>query len=67
MQSALGNYGISVSREEAEQVLTYFDADHNGTVDFTEFLKALRGGDLNPSRMEWVKKAYAKLDVNGDG
>lgn len=53
--------------EEAEAVLKFFDADHNGTVDFSEFLKCLRGGGLNESRLNCVKRAYAKLDVNGDG
>ena len=29
-------------------------------------MRAIRG-DLNESRIEWIKKAYQKLDVNGDG
>ena len=63
----LGEFGISISKEEAEQVLNYFDADHNGSVDFTEFLRALRGCNLTEARLECIRRAYAKLDVNGDG
>ena len=48
-------------------MLNYFDADHNGSVDFTEFLRALRGCNLTEARLECIRRAYAKLDVNGDG
>lgn len=47
-------------------MLAYFDRDGSGTVSFDEFLRALRG-DLNESRLQWIKKAYAKLDINNDG
>jgi len=36
------DYGITISKEEAAQVLKHFDRDGNGTVDFNEFLSALR-------------------------
>lgn len=60
------DYGISISKDEAAQVLDHFDRDRNGTVDFNEFLFALRG-HLNENRKIWVRKAYDKLDVNKDG
>jgi len=60
------DYGISVSKEEAAEILTHFDKDKNGTVNFDEFLVTLKG-DLSPARVEVIKKAYAKLDINGDG
>jgi len=36
------DYGISITQEEAVKVLEYFDKDGNGTVDFDEFLTALK-------------------------
>ena len=38
----LKDYGISISKEEAQQVLDHFDRDRNGVVDYNEFLRALR-------------------------
>jgi len=60
------DFGIQVSPEEAQEVLNHFDSDKNGSVDFQEFLRSLKG-DLNERRLECVRKAYSILDVNGDG
>ena len=60
------DYGISVTKEEAAQVLEFFDRDKNGTVSYDEFLRFLKG-DLNESRKTWIRKAYEKLDINKDG
>lgn len=38
----LKDYGISISKEEAQQVLDHFDRDRNGVVDYNEFLRAMR-------------------------
>ena len=62
----LKDYGITISKEEAAQVLNHFDRDGNGQVDFNEFLRALKG-DLNASRKRYIKMAYDKLDINKDG
>lgn len=58
--------GINLNEEQCSALLKYFDKDGSGTINFNEFLNTIRG-DLNESRLGWVKKAYAKLDVNGDG
>jgi len=55
-----------VTKEEAAKVLEHFDRDKNGTVSYDEFLRFLKG-DLNESRIAWIRKAYEKLDVNKDG
>jgi len=62
----LMDYGISLSKEEAVQVLKHFDRDGNGQVDFKEFIRTIRG-DLKASRKAIIREAYEKLDVNGDG
>lgn len=60
------DFGITITKEEAHQILKHLDTDKNGTVDFDEFLRFLRG-DLNDFRKNLIKQAYNKLDVNCDG
>lgn len=43
-----------------------FDKNKDGHISIDEFIRALRG-DLNSFRKGIVRKAYDKLDVNGDG
>lgn len=62
----LKDFGLSLTEAEAQSVLSAFDKDGNGTVDFNEFLRAIRGS-LSEARLTWIRKAYQKLDVNGDG
>ena len=38
----LMDFGIQVSKEEAGEVLKYFDKDGNGMVNFTEFVNTLK-------------------------
>ena len=58
--------GISLNEDEALAVLKHFYRNGNGMVSFDEFLRAIRG-EINSNRLVWIKKAYQKLDVNGDG
>ena len=60
------DYGISVTKEEAAEVLGAFDRNGDGKVSFNEFLVTLKG-DLTPAREAVIEKAYKKLDANGDG
>lgn len=62
----LMDYGISLSKEEAVQVLKHFDRDGNGQVDFKEFVRIIRG-DLKASRKIIIRQAYERLDVTRDG
>ena len=62
----LMDFGLSLSKSEAQQVLEHFDRDGNGQVDFNEFLKTLRG-QLNETRKKIIRQAYDKLDVNKEG
>ena len=36
------DYGFNLTQEEAQQLLTYFDRDGNGTVSYDEFLRAMK-------------------------
>lgn len=60
------DYGFNLSKEEAAKVLYHFDHDKNGTVNFDEFLKTLKG-DLNEGRVALIRQAYDKLDANKNG
>lgn len=60
------DFGITITKEEASQIMKHMDRDGNGTVDFDEFMRFLRG-DLNDFRKHLISQAYDKLDVNKDG
>lgn len=60
------DYGFQLSKEEAQELLTRFDRNGDGTIDFNEFLRFLKG-DLNETRKTYIRAAYDKLDVNKDG
>uniref|UniRef100_A0A7S3KF90 EF-hand domain-containing protein n=1 Tax=Euplotes crassus TaxID=5936 RepID=A0A7S3KF90_EUPCR len=60
------DFGITITKEEAAQLLKHIDRDGSGTIDFDEFLRFLRG-DLNDFRKNLINQAYDKLDVNKDG
>ena len=62
----LKDYGIHLTDSQADCLFESFDRDQNGQVSFDELLVALRG-DLNETRLSWIKAAYNKLDKNGDG
>ena len=62
----LKDFDIHLSEEQAKVLIQHFDRDGSGTVCFDEFLVALRG-ELNDTRIGFIRRAYDKLDVNGDG
>lgn len=62
----LNAFGITLSQQEASDVLKAFDKNKDGHISLDEFIRALRG-DVNAFRRGIIKKAYEKLDVNNDG
>lgn len=66
MVDGLRDFGINLNDDEATLMYGCFDRDQNGQIIFDEFLRVLRG-DLSENRLEYIKKAYAKLDANSDG
>lgn len=46
--------------------MVFTDRDHNGEIDFTEFLVGLRGG-LNDRRKLFVSRAFNMLDTDKSG
>ena len=43
-----------------------FDKNNDGTIDFDEFLRAVKG-DLNRNRLRLVNKAFDKIDIDNSG
>jgi Ca2+-binding EF-hand superfamily protein len=39
----LNECGCNLSKEETDALLAHFDTDHDGTVNYNEFLVAIRG------------------------
>jgi len=62
----LKDFDIHLSEEQCQVLITHFDRDNSGSVNFDEFIRALRG-ELSESRVGFIRQAYNKLDINGDG
>ena len=65
-KKALRDFRIEVADEHVSLVFTAFDLNRDGTINYDEFLRMMRG-DLSPLRVQLVKKAFAKLDRDGSG
>ena len=48
------------------KLFAHFDRDHSGSIDYNEFLSAVRG-PLPPARRKLVLQAFHALDAQGDG
>ena len=66
LKNGLIDYDIHLSDEQVNVLISHFDRNGDGNVNFDEFLRALRG-DLNENRLGFIRQAYQKLDINGDG
>ena len=64
--NGFSQFGVHLSDEHYDTLLAHFDKDKSGTLNYDEFLRAMRG-DLNEARLGWIRKAYEKLDVTKDG
>lgn len=49
-----------------DAIFSAFDLNRDGTIDYDEFLRIIRG-DLTPNRLQLVRKAFQKLDRDGSG
>lgn len=63
---AMKDYMIGFSDSEIRSLFAYFDVDRNGSLDYDEFLRTIRG-PLNSNRRKFVTQAYNKLDRDGNG
>ena len=62
----LKEYGVNISKKEADSLLNHLDANQDGYVSFDEFLNGIRGKP-NQKRQVFIDKAYFKFDKDADG
>jgi Ca2+-binding EF-hand superfamily protein len=62
----LRDYGVQISKREAELLLDYLDTEEDGFVNLDAFLQAIRGKP-NTTRQSWIDKAWNKIDKEGNG
>ncbi|KRX00199.1 hypothetical protein PPERSA_10698 [Pseudocohnilembus persalinus] len=58
--------GVNLNKQEASILMSAFDTNGDGYIDFDEFLVAIRGR-LNEKRQEIVDQAFKKMDKDGSG
>lgn len=58
--------GHTLSASEYERVFRFFDKNNDGTINYDEFLLAVRG-PMDGKRVKFVKMAFDKLDKDGSG
>ena len=65
-KSALSDYRIACEPDEANALFKAFDTNGDGSLNYDEFLYAIKG-PMNQRRKEIVLKAFKKLDRDGSG
>ena len=63
---ALHDFRVDLPENEARTLFAYFDASHDGSVDYEEFIHRVRG-PMNDARKQLVQRAFTKLDKNANG
>ena len=58
--------GCNLTKEETDLLLSHFDTDKDGNINFDEFLVGIRGSPSAP-RKAVIDAAYSKFDATGDG
>lgn len=62
----LKDYGVDLSERELNTVISAFDRNGDGIINFDEFLRGIRGS-LNARRRAMILLAYDVLDRDGSG
>jgi Ca2+-binding EF-hand superfamily protein len=65
-RKAMRDFKIDLTDEHIGIVFNAFDLNRDGSIDYNEFLRIIRG-DLSPGRLSLVKRAFEKLDRDGSG
>mmetsp|Transcript_15351 Transcript_15351/g.14951 ORF Transcript_15351/g.14951 Transcript_15351/m.14951 type:complete len:178 (+) Transcript_15351:2011-2544(+) len=63
---AMGDYRITIAKEDISRVFNLFDRDGNGEINYDEFLRSIVG-KMNDRRKNIVIMAFKKFDKDGNG
>lgn len=63
---ACKDFKVGISEENIPTLYNYFDTNHDGTLNYDEFLMAIRG-ELNDFRKGLIEKAFRKIDKDNSG
>lgn len=62
----LNDVRTGFTENESERVFKIFDRDRSGSIDYDEFLRAIRG-EMNDFRKALAVKAFKTMDKDGSG
>jgi len=65
-KKAIRDFKVEIPDDSIDLIFNAFDLNRDGTIDYDEFVRIIRG-DLTAPRLALVKKAYQKLDKDGSG
>jgi Ca2+-binding EF-hand superfamily protein len=65
-EKACRDFKCEIPSEDIGVLFQAFDINRDGTIQYDEFLRIIRG-DLSPNRRTLVEKAFQKLDRDGSG
>jgi Ca2+-binding EF-hand superfamily protein len=65
-KKAMKEMNMGMSDAELRLLFDYFDTDHNGTINFDEFIQGVRD-PLTERRLRLVNMAFTKIDKDGSG
>jgi len=63
---ACRDFKVGISEENVPILFKEFDTNRDGTLNYDEFLMAIRG-ELNDFRRGLIEKAFRKIDKDGSG
>jgi Ca2+-binding EF-hand superfamily protein len=65
-EKACRDFKLEITSEDIGTMFGGFDMNRDGTIQYDEFLRVIRG-DLNDYRRGLVERAFKKLDRDGSG
>lgn len=65
-KKGIKDFQVDIPESDMDNLFKAFDLNGNGDIEFDEFIRVVVG-PLNQFRTQLVRKAFQKIDYNGDG